>query len=432
MDAAAKAAFIRESIPADGLFAGHQWRITPGPFPLDSKLLRVLESLGKMLLRFYGATDLLYRQSVEGKQPAWVHQWLDQGKPKEIIDLQRHARFKTALPRVLRPDILLTNEGCSITELDSVPGGIGLTAWLNETYSNFSGVIGGESGMRDGFGGIFKDSHIKIVVSNESETYRPEMEWLTTHRGLDAEVVDEEHSDWKENDSVYRFFELFDLPNLSGSAELFDRAKAGQLTVTPPPKAFLEEKMVFALLHNRNLRHFWLRELGGKYFRELSALIPQTWLICPEPLPPHAAHPGLDLTDWKQLSDLSQKDRQFVLKLSGFNERAWGSRSVRIGNDLSQADWAVAVEKALAGFEDSPWILQRFMKPRRVEHDWYDFEANQSRTMMGRARLCPYYFVSGDSKVTMGGILATVCPADKKIIHGMKDAILAPCAVDVN
>ena len=27
----------------------------------------------------------------------------------------------------------------------------------------------------------------------------------------------------------------------------------------------------------------------------------------------------------------------------------------------------------------------------------------------------------------LGGVLATICPADKKIIHGMKDAILAPC-----
>jgi hypothetical protein len=26
-----------------------------------------------------------------------------------------------------------------------------------------------------------------------------------------------------------------------------------------------------------------------------------------------------------------------------------------------------------------------------------------------------------------GGVLATICPADKKIIHGMKDAILVPC-----
>jgi len=50
--------------------------------------------------------------------------------------------------------------------------------------------------------------------------------------------------------------------------------------------------------------------------------------------------------------------------------------------------------------------------------------------MKGRARLCPYYFVSGDgdaARTTLGGMLATICPADKKIIHGMTEAIFAPC-----
>ena len=32
-------------------------------------------------------------------------------------------------------DILLTDAGISISELDSVPGGIGLTGWLNQTYA---------------------------------------------------------------------------------------------------------------------------------------------------------------------------------------------------------------------------------------------------------------------------------------------------------
>jgi len=29
----------------------------------------------------------------------------------------------------------------------------------------------------------------------------------------------------------------------------------------------------------------------------------------------------------------------------------------------------------------------------------------------------------------LGGVLATINPADKKIIHGIADAILAPCVV---
>jgi len=42
--------------------------------------------------------------------------------------------------------------------------------------------------------------------------------------------------------------------------------------------------------------------------------------------------------------------------------------------------------------------------------------------------LSPYYFVA-DGEAQLGGILATVCPIDKKIIHGMKDAIMIPCAI---
>jgi hypothetical protein len=48
--------------------------------------------------------------------------------------------------------------------------------------------------------------------------------------------------------------------------------------------------------------------------------------------------------------------------------------------------------------------------------------------MEGRLRLCPYYFVDESEKESnLHGILATLCPADKKIIHGMKDAALLPC-----
>ena len=49
--------------------------------------------------------------------------------------------------------------------------------------------------------------------------------------------------------------------------------------------------------------------------------------------------------------------------------------------------------------------------------------------MAGRARLSPYYFVTGET-AELAGILATICPADKKVIHGMKDAVMVPCAVD--
>ena len=130
MNNSEKAGFIRDQIPSGGLFAGLDWRISPAPFPLSSDLAKEIESLGRVLLQFYRAVNLLYRKSAEGKQPEWVARWLDLGKPAELIALQRSPTFKNDVPRVIRPDILPTENGFSITELDSVPGGIGLTAWL--------------------------------------------------------------------------------------------------------------------------------------------------------------------------------------------------------------------------------------------------------------------------------------------------------------
>ena len=90
------------------------------------------------------------------------------------------------------------------------------------------------------------------------------------------------------------------------------------------------------------------------------------------------------------------------------------------------------MDAALADFERSPCVLQRYHKPGLVEAQWFDFERNQLVPMKGRVRLCPYYFVAGEAdaaRAELGGVLATICPADKKIIHGMTDAIFAPCSV---
>ena len=137
-EAARHAKFVRDALPPGGLFAGQEWRISPEPFTLGENAAKEIESLGRVLLQFYRAVNLLYWRSVEGKQPAWIAELLDRGKPAGLIELQRSPAFKNEVPRVIRPDILLTDPGLSITELDSVPGGIGLTAWLGQTYSNLS------------------------------------------------------------------------------------------------------------------------------------------------------------------------------------------------------------------------------------------------------------------------------------------------------
>lgn len=459
-----RAEFLRSRLPSGGLFAGQKWRISPDPFLLAPRLAEELRQLGRMLLRFYKTSDLLYRKSAAGKLPSWIAALLDQGKPEELAQIQRNPAFKGQVPRVIRPDLILAEEGFSITELDSVPGGIGLIGWLNQSYDSMArearetalsepnaalpetaatlwqrSPIGGRSGPVDGFRSIFDHPRrIHLVVSEESAAYRPEMEWLAAQvsaaGSLDnfCAVRSSGFDEFGEGDAVYRFFELFDLKNLPNAARIFDFAVQKFISLTPPPKYVFEEKMLFALLWNRNLRGFWRQELGEGFLRKLQTRIPYTWTLDPTPLPPHAAYPELGLTDWRQLKSLSQKDRRLILKISGFAPEAWGARGVHLGSDLSAEDWGRVVEQAIHLFGQNPYILQRFTKPKIVKSRWMDFEDGTLRTMTGRARLCPYYFVSGEqdlAKAELGGCLATICPADKKILHGMRDAILAPCAV---
>ena len=126
-------------------------------------------------------------------------------------------------------------------------------------------------------------------------------------------------------------------------------------------------------------------------------LAPYTWLVDPSPLPPHGAIPELGLTDWQQLKVLSHKERDLILKVSGFSPHAWGARGVYLGSDLSHADWSAAVDRAVTGFGQTPFVLQRYHKPGLVDAEWFDFENNQVVPMKGRVRLCPYYFVSGEA-----------------------------------
>jgi hypothetical protein len=411
------------------------WRISPVPFALGTELAKELETLGRVLLQFNRAVNLLYRQSGAGKMPAWIAAWLDRGKPAALIDLQRSPAMKNELPRVIRPDLLITDHGLALTELDAVPGGIGLTGWLNQTYSQIGApVIGSADGMLHGFAGIFGEAPaVHVVISEEAATYRPEMDWVCQQlnaTGRRFMLRDTGPFTFSDGDAFYRFFELFDLPNVPVADALFEAAISKRIHLTPPPKPVFEEKMLFALLWNRNLREFWRRELGEAFFNRILRLVPYTWVVDPAPLPPQAVIPEINLTDWQQLKTFSQKERELIVKISGFSENAWGARSVYLGSDLSHADWSAAVDSALTGFERSPCVLQRYYKPKVIESAYFDFSRQQLVPMPGRVRLCPYYFVLGEgdrARTYLGGVLATICPADKKIIHGMRDAILTPC-----
>lgn len=483
---------LRSALAGQSLFEDKTWQLSPSAWPLTPAQAAELEQIGTACLEFHVALETLYLRSVAGKNllrnkpllAPWVADYLDRGKPAALIAHARDAKNRGQFPTVLRPDLLLTDEGFALTELDSVPGGIGLTAFLNRLYSArgegtpppkdviSSGgggvpsprsvgddILGSGDAMIENFylslAGLRPEARnplIAILVSDEAATYRPEMKWLSEQLQrsgrrvfcmrpedvfpLGGELFFDVEGTPEKIDIIYRFFELFDWANVRIAAEIMESWAGGAVTIAPPMRHFQEEKLALALFHHHLLAEFWAETLSGRSLKLLRSLIPQSWVMDPAPLPPGAVLDGPRiggrmLNDWRDLAGASQKERDLIIKISGFHETAWGARSVVLGSDCSREEWQAGVEQALSLAPDNLHVLQEYRKPKRVSHPLYRSEgggAPAPRDQAGRLRLCPYYFVV-NGQARLSGALATFCPPDKKIIHGMVDAALLPSRV---
>lgn len=460
-----RAAFDRQS-----LFENKTWQLSPSAWPLTPGQAEQLELIGVACLEFHQALETLYFRSLAGKNllrnkpllAPWVADYLDRGKPAILVQHARDPKNRGAFPTVLRPDLLLTDDGFALTELDSVPGGIGLTAFLNQLYGGAAdqAVLGAGDAMVENFYQSLatlrptaRNPLIAIVVSDEAATYRPEMRWLAEQLQrlgrrvyclrpedvfpLGGELFFAVEGTPEKIDIIYRFFELFDWANVRIAADILEAWQSGAVTISPPLRPFQEEKLALALFHHHLLPGFWAENIGRRSLELLRKLIPPSWIMDPAPLPPGAVLDGPRvggrmLNDWRDLSGASQKERDLIIKISGFHETAWGARSVVLGSDCSREEWQAGVEQALRLAPTNLHLLQEYKKPKRVTHPLYektDAGLPAAATVKdGRLRLCPYYFVVG-GQVRLSGALATFCPPDKKIIHGMVDAALLPSRV---
>jgi len=454
---------IKADLAAQPLFENKTWQLSPEAWRLTEEQAAELVEIGATCLEFHQALETLYLRAAAGKnllrnkplRAPWVLDYLDRGKPADLVAHARDPRNRGMFPSVLRPDLLLTDDGFVMTELDSVPGGIGLTAFLNRLYSVQGSIIGGEDAMIELFYQSIatrrprvQNPLIALVVSDEAATYRPEMQWLAEQlqrQGrrvfcmrpedlfpLEDSLFFDAEGNPEKIDVIYRFFELFDLPNIATKEFIMSAWNVGEVEIVPPMRPFQEEKLTLALFHHHLLQDFWVETLSKRSLKLLRRLIPATWVMDPAPLPPGAvldapSAAGRPLNSWADLIGATQKERDLIIKISGYHETAWGARSVVLGSDSSKQEWQAGVERAVAMAESSLHVLQTYRKPRRVRHRVFDRE-QQVREVDGRLRLCPYYFVIG-GETKLGGALATFCPPDKKIIHGMQDAALLPTRV---
>lgn len=454
--AAIKAAFEEQP-----LFEDKTWQLSPEPWPLTPAQVTELEAIGEACLAFHEALERLYLRSREGKnllrnrelKAPWVAEYLERGKPPALIEQQVREAERGRYPLVIRPDLLITDEGFTLTEMDAVPGGIGLTAFLNRMYGEAGDVLGKNDCMVDSFyealASLAPEKRLPLIalaVSEEAATYLPEMQWLAAtyqRQGKrvyaihPSEAFPLEHGLYlnidgnpEEIDVLYRFWELFDYGNVPLMENLL--SFESPIVVTPPLRSFQEEKLALALFHHHLLEDYWRENLSKRAYRLLRRAIPKTWILDPVDLPPPAVLDGpliggKPIRQWTDLAQGSQKERNLIVKISGFHETAWGARSVTLGNDVSREEFREAIEHALAFTDRGFYILQEYRKPRRMSHPVFTADG-ELKPHEGRLRLSPFYFVR-DNEADLCGAFATFCPPDKKIIHGMRDAAMLPCQV---
>lgn len=456
---------IREVVDRQTLLLDKTWQISPEPWPLSSQEVEQLKAIGRACHHFFQALDRLYTRSAFGKNllrnrslhAPWVAEYLDRGKPEPLVKYALSPQQQGRTPRLMRPDIIRTDKGFILTEVELQPSGIGITAFLNHFYQHHTDatVIGCNDRMLHCFYRMLSEyaadkelPFIALLVSDDSAVYRPEMEWLARALQSHGKRVFVFHPDEvfplgsslcvdvdgipQKVDVIYRFWELFDWRAVSANAHILNTGEYAEFAVTPPLRPFQEEKLNLALFHHHRLQHFWEEQLPRDALQTLRAVIPQSWIVEPTTLSPGAVLDGPrvgghPLWDWAQLGEASQKERDLVLKISGFHKTASGARGIVVGRDVSRGVWEAAIRRALAMSPTHPHIIQPFHKPKRQSHPIFE-DPGELRVQEGRVRLSPYFFVH-DGQVDLSGILATFCPADKKLVHGMQDAALLPCCV---
>jgi len=446
------------------LVEGKTWRVSPEAWPLSKKQYDEIRLIGGYCFEFVSAVERLYVRSSQNKKllrnrdfrAMWIAEYFDRGKPAELLRHAKIEKLSGVLPVAIRPDLLITSDGFALTEIDCMPDGIGLTSFMNALYGGAQAGIVGGIGMPELFYEAVAATRpevsnpmVAIVVGDRFNPYRPELEYVAeilrgngrrVHCGSTSDLltvgdslcldVDGSPADV---DIVVRFWELFDQKEVPCADALTKAVENGSIVVTPPMRPYQDEKLSLALLHHHLLGDYWKENLSREALEWLLRCVPRSWVMDSAPLPPGAVLDGpkvggCPIHDWRQLAEASQKERDLVIKISGFDENAWGARGLLLGGDASHYEWTSGIEEALAAAGRALHIVQEYRKPVRLSHPVCIDESGEIFNMQGRARLCPYYFNIGGG-IKTGGVLATFCPADKKIVHGMRDAAFLPCAV---
>ncbi len=165
----------------------------------------------------------------------------------------------------------------------------------------------------------------------------------------------------RDRSALYRFLNYSMCQTFLESRTHCTRMPKVAVKYTPPIKPYIEEKMWFALFGCSHCVNFGDADSATDVSSTCGS-DPLFVATQSDPFAPTCGHSILEIHDWHEAARFSQKDRDLLLKVSGFSPLRWGSRGIAIGGDFPHAEWEKRINHSLETFESSPTIMQHFHK----------------------------------------------------------------------
>ena len=381
------------------------FRVSPTPFQLSKKQKKQIEIIGKTICEYMDCCIELY------KTDEHIHMLLDKGKPEQLKNVTDVKYL------FLRPDLIVTDEGFCVCEIETSPFGLSLAEILNRTYNE------------QGYETIIQQNQLKnyiqsqitnsgtIAYSDKVKAFSGQLEFMASDlfsekdKVWSAQKIDESAI---KNKEIYRAFYLNEQFVDKNIAKLLQQNHVYIPTSTPQ----FEEKALLSFIWDKRYVETLRSRLGDSAFNLLRAIIPKTWIIGEEKY--------LDDNLFQEecnslkLGELSKNNRKFVLKQSGFSTTSSWGEGVKFLHKMSKNS-ALSVIKDAIEDKEHLYVIQEYKQGKNIKMSYID-EQGIYQMMNAKVRITPYYAYDGKNKGNLIAAKVTGCE-NTEYIHASTASI---------
>lgn len=389
------------------------FRVSPRPLYLSKEQKTDIHNIGNDISCYFHVVDEMYVNNMGG-----VRNILDTGKPQIFIgDTSSHYLFA-------RPDLIITENGFSICEVETSPFGLALAEILNQAYQNagFETMVASDSLS----GQVRQNTPIEgnIIYSKRTQAYSGQMTFLAdkvfSGNGRHWSAQDADNITPSSKSNIYRGFYLNEYLSDPAIKILLDRQIVSNDHTIPSPTPYMEEKAILSLIYDKRFEEYLKTRLGDAAFKHLRTVIPPTWIVGQEQF----FSPGMpnNITSSLELAKLSKSKRAYVLKSSGFSENSSWKEGVHFLQRESSDKTLQLLHEAETD-KTGLHIVQEFKKGLNIPMNYESEDEKTEIPMSARIRLTPYFSVTNDDQDgKLIAIKATGCE-NTDFIHASSTSI---------